>query len=93
VGGEIHLECKLFPALGSKLKIDIIGREFRMASAIENQLGFIGSRYDIAALYAFGSRAGEISEKVYAKELNLLEDIEDSLTTKEKFTANFELVI
>jgi predicted RNase H-like HicB family nuclease len=28
-----------------------------------------------------------------AKELNLLEDIEDSLTTKEKFTANFELVI
>ena len=28
-----------------------------------------------------------------AKELNLLEDIEESLTTKEKFTANFELVI
>ena len=28
-----------------------------------------------------------------AKVLNLLEDIEDSLTTKEKFTANFELVI
>jgi predicted RNase H-like HicB family nuclease len=28
-----------------------------------------------------------------AKELNLLEDIEDSLTTKEKFTATFELVI
>jgi len=28
-----------------------------------------------------------------AKELNLLEDIEDSLTTKEKFTANFELLI
>ena len=28
-----------------------------------------------------------------AKELNLLEDIEDSLTTKEKFTANVELVI
>ena len=64
VGGEIHLECKLFPALGSKLKIDIIGREFRMASAIENQLRFIGSRYDIAALYAFGSRAGEVAGKV-----------------------------
>ena len=28
-----------------------------------------------------------------AKELNLLEDIKDSLTTKEKFTANIELVI
>ncbi len=28
-----------------------------------------------------------------AKELNLLEDLEDSLTTKEKFTANFEFVI
>jgi predicted RNase H-like HicB family nuclease len=28
-----------------------------------------------------------------AKELNLLEDVEESLTTKEKFTANFELVI
>lgn len=28
-----------------------------------------------------------------AKELNLLEDLEESLTTKEKFTANFELVI
>ena len=28
-----------------------------------------------------------------ARELNLLEDIEESLTTKEKFTANFELVI
>jgi len=64
-----------------------------MASAIEDQFTLIGSRYDIAALYAFGSRAGEISEKVYAKELNSLEDIEDSLTTKEKFTANFELVI
>ena len=48
-----------------------------MASAIEDQFTLIGSRYDIAALYAFGSRAGEISEKVYAKELNLLEDIED----------------
>ena len=28
-----------------------------------------------------------------AKENYLLEDIEDSLTSKEKFTANFELVI
>ena len=28
-----------------------------------------------------------------AKELNLLEDIEDGLTTKEKFTVTFELVI
>jgi predicted RNase H-like HicB family nuclease len=28
-----------------------------------------------------------------ARELNLLEDIEESLTAKEKFTANFELVI
>ncbi len=28
-----------------------------------------------------------------AKELNLLEDVQESLTTKEKFTANFELVI
>jgi predicted RNase H-like HicB family nuclease len=28
-----------------------------------------------------------------AKELNLLEDIKDSLTTKEKFTANIELLI
>ena len=28
-----------------------------------------------------------------AKELNLLEDVEESLTTKEKVTANFELVI
>ena len=28
-----------------------------------------------------------------AKELNLLRDIEDSLTSKEKFTASFQLVI
>lgn len=28
-----------------------------------------------------------------AKELNILEDVEESLSTKEKFTANFELVI
>ncbi|MCJ7791269.1 MAG: type II toxin-antitoxin system HicB family antitoxin [Dehalococcoidia bacterium] len=28
-----------------------------------------------------------------AKELNILEDVEESLSTKEKFTANLELVI
>jgi predicted RNase H-like HicB family nuclease len=28
-----------------------------------------------------------------AKELNMLEDIEDSLTVKEKFTGSFELVV
>ena len=28
-----------------------------------------------------------------ARELNLLKDIEDSLTSKEKFTASFQLVI
>ena len=38
-----------------------------MTSAIENQLRSIGSRYDIAALYAFGSRAGEIAGKVQGK--------------------------
>ncbi|NCS66824.1 MAG: HicB family protein [Nitrospirae bacterium CG_4_10_14_0_8_um_filter_41_23] len=27
-----------------------------------------------------------------ARELNLMEDVEESLTTKEKFTASFELV-
>ena len=35
-----------------------------MASAIENQFRFIGSRYDIVALYAFGSRARTIAGKV-----------------------------
>jgi len=38
-----------------------------MGSAIENQLGFIGNRYDIVALYAFGSRAREIAGKVHGK--------------------------
>ncbi len=28
-----------------------------------------------------------------ARELNLMEDIEEGLTTKEKFTASFELVV
>ncbi len=35
-----------------------------MASGIEKQLSLIGSRYDVVALYAFGSRAREISAKV-----------------------------
>jgi uncharacterized protein len=38
-----------------------------MVSAIENQLGFIGNRYDIVALYAFGSRAREIAGKGHGK--------------------------
>lgn len=35
-----------------------------MASAIETQLRFIGSRYEIAAFYAFGSRAREIAGRI-----------------------------
>ena len=35
-----------------------------MGSAIEDQFKLIGSRYDIVALYAFGSRAGEIAGKL-----------------------------
>jgi predicted nucleotidyltransferase len=35
-----------------------------MALEIENGLGHIGSRYDLVALYAFGSRAREIAGKV-----------------------------
>ncbi|MGQ9646973.1 MAG: nucleotidyltransferase domain-containing protein [Thermodesulfobacteriota bacterium] len=40
-----------------------------MGSAIENQLRLIGNRYEIVALYAFGSRAREIAGKVHGKEI------------------------
>ena len=56
-----------------------------MASVIENQLRFIGSRYDIAALYAFGSRAEEIAAKVQGKEIspeNLLSDVDIGVQLK-----------
>ena len=38
-----------------------------MASAIENQFKLIGNLYDIVALHAFGSRAGEVAGKVRAE--------------------------
>ena len=56
-----------------------------MPLAIENKLRFIGSRYDIAALYAFGSRAEEIAAKVQGKEISpesLLSDVDIGVQLK-----------
>jgi len=56
-----------------------------MASTLEKELGIIGTRYGVIALYAFGSRAGEIAAKVQGKEIspeNLLSDVDIGVQSK-----------
>ena len=56
-----------------------------MASTLEKELGIIGTRYGVIALYAFGSRAGEIAAKVQGKEIspeNLLSDVDIGVESK-----------